>query len=146
MCECVCVCVCAPVCVCVLVCVTVCLCVCMRVCLCFFLICFSYYRVDNLSLDMNIISLYLSFLTCIVGNPTLTNMSRKINWFAFKMKENLICHELTSLHPLSDRWAQPISARVQTRLLRQAGWLSEYHSSVNKAPGRVGGCADQTMN
>ena len=40
--------------------------------------------------------------------------------------------------PLSDRRAIPISARVQTRLLRQAGGLSKRYSLiVNKARGRV---------
>ena len=63
--------------------------------------------------------------------------------------------KLTSRHPLTDRWVQPISVHVQTRLPRQAGGLSMYHCSVNKARGRVvfedngeafGGGADSTVN
>ena len=62
--------------------------------------------------------------------------------------------ELTSRHSLADRCASPISIRVQTRLPGQAGGVSKYHCSVNKAHDRavfennrekLWGCADRTM-
>ena len=45
--------------------------------------------------------------------------------------------QLISRFLLTDRCAQPISARVQTRLLRQTGVLSLYRCNVNKARGCV---------